>query len=37
MEQKVLVEIRALERLNEVHLAQALNYLEAFSILDVFL
>ncbi len=32
VEQKVLVELKALTQLEKVHLAQALNYLEAFNM-----
>ncbi|TCL70763.1 GxxExxY protein [Hydrogenispora ethanolica] len=32
VEGKVLVELKAIARLEEVHLAQALNYLEAFKL-----
>ena len=32
VEQRVLVEIKALTQLEKVHLAQALNYLEAFNM-----
>jgi GxxExxY protein len=32
VEEKVMVELKALMRLEEVHLAQAMNYLEAYDI-----
>lgn len=32
VEEKILVELKALTHLEEVHLAQALNYLEAFKL-----
>lgn len=32
VEEKILVELKATSRLEDVHLAQALNYLEAFNI-----
>ena len=32
VEEKVLVELKAITKLEDVHLAQAMNYLEAFKI-----
>ena len=32
VEEKVLVEIKALKELEDVHLAQAINYLEAYGL-----
>ena len=32
VEEKVLVEIKALTQLEDVHLAQAINYLEAYGL-----
>ena len=34
VEGKVMVELKAIEKLEEVHKAQAINYLEAYSIAD---
>lgn len=34
VEGKVMVELKAVEKLEEVHLAQAINYLEAYNIAD---
>lgn len=34
VESKILIEIKAVEKLDDVHKAQAINYLEAFNIAD---
>jgi GxxExxY protein len=34
VEEKVMVEIKAIEKLEEVHKAQAINYCESYNIAD---
>ncbi len=34
VEEKVMVEIKAIEKLDDVHKAQAINYCEAYNIAD---